>query len=109
MFTACTMASIMEGLGVALPGTASTPACDKPFEYGAGNMKKADCIKVADAVFKLLETKTKTRSILTRKSFENGIVICYALGGSTNAILHCITLFIDLLCLMFILHFACIF
>jgi dihydroxy-acid dehydratase len=80
MFTANTMASISETLGIALPGSASPPAEDERREkvvYDTG---------VAAA--KLLEMGIKPRDILTFESFENAITILNAIGGSTNAILH---------------------
>ncbi|MEO9308980.1 MAG: dihydroxy-acid dehydratase [Nitrososphaera sp.] len=80
MFTANTMASISEALGIALPGSASPPAEDERREkivYDTG---------VAAA--KLLELGIKPRDILTFEAFENAITILNAIGGSTNAILH---------------------
>ena len=80
MFTANTMASISEALGIALPGSASPPAEDERREkmvYDTG---------VAAA--KLLELDIKPRDILTFEAFENAITILNAIGGSTNAILH---------------------
>ncbi|MEM4378498.1 MAG: dihydroxy-acid dehydratase [Candidatus Nitrosotenuis sp.] len=80
MFTANTMASISEALGIALPGSASPPAEDERREkmvYDTG---------VAAA--KLLELGIKPRDVLTFEAFENAITILNAIGGSTNAILH---------------------
>jgi dihydroxy-acid dehydratase len=84
MFTANTMASISEAIGIALPGSASPPAEDERREkivYDTG---------VAAA--KLLEFGIKPRDILTFEAFENAITILNAIGGSTNAILHLLAL-----------------
>jgi dihydroxy-acid dehydratase len=80
MFTANTMASIGEALGLALPGSASAPAVDRrrdDFAYASGA-----------AVMNLLEKNIRARDILTMKAFENAIAVTLALGGSTNAVLH---------------------
>lgn len=80
MFTANTMASISEALGISLPGSASPPAEDERREkmvYDTGV-----------AATKLLESGIKPRDILTFEAFENAITILNAIGGSTNAILH---------------------
>jgi dihydroxy-acid dehydratase len=80
MFTANTMASISEALGIALPGSASPPAEDERREkmvYDTGV-----------AATKLLELNIKPRDILTFEAFENAITMLNAIGGSTNAILH---------------------
>jgi dihydroxy-acid dehydratase len=80
MFTANTMASVSEALGLALPGSASPPAVDRrrddlAFESGR-------------AVMNLLDLDLRPRQILTREAFENAIAVVMALGGSTNAVLH---------------------
>jgi dihydroxy-acid dehydratase len=80
MFTANTMASIGEALGMSLPGSASPPAVDRrrddfAFESGA-------------AVMHLLEAGIRPRQIMTNEAFENAIAVTMALGGSTNAVLH---------------------
>ena len=80
MFTANTMASIAEALGMALPGSASAPAVDRRRDdeaYAAGQ-----------AVVELLKTGIRPRQILTKEAFENAIAVTMALGGSTNAVLH---------------------
>ena len=80
MFTANTMASIGEALGMSLPGSASPPAVDSrrdDFAYASG-----------EAVVHLLELGIRPRQILTREAFENAIAVTMALGGSTNAVLH---------------------
>ena len=80
MFTANTMASVAEALGMALPGGAAAPAVDRrrddlAFESGR-------------AVVRLLEAGIRPRQIMTRPAFENAIAVVMALGGSTNAVLH---------------------
>jgi dihydroxy-acid dehydratase len=80
MFTANTMASISEAIGMALPGSASAPAVDRrrdDYAYESGR-----------AVMRLLEMDLRPRQIMTRGAFENAIAITMALGGSTNAVLH---------------------
>jgi dihydroxy-acid dehydratase len=80
MFTANTMASVAEALGMALPGSSSPPAVDPrrdAFAYDSGA-----------AVVRLLELGVRPRQILTREAFENAIAVVMALGGSTNAVLH---------------------
>lgn len=80
MYTANTMASAMEALGLSLPGSASNPAESK---------EKAEDVKAAgEAVYKLLEAGIYPKDIMTEKAFENAITVVMALGGSTNAILH---------------------
>lgn len=80
MFTANTMSSVAEALGMALPGSATAPAVDRrrdDYAYASGQ-----------AVIKLLEMNIRPRQILTKEAFENAIAITMALGGSTNAVLH---------------------
>jgi dihydroxy-acid dehydratase len=80
MFTANTMASISEAIGMALPGSAAPPAVDRrrdDFAYESGR-----------AVVRLLELDLRPRQIMTKEAFENAIAITMALGGSTNAVLH---------------------
>ena len=80
MFTANTMASIGEALGMSLPGSASAPAVDRrrdDFAYESGK-----------AVLRLLEMDLRPRQIMTKDAFENAIAVTMALGGSTNAVLH---------------------
>ncbi|AKG73661.1 dihydroxy-acid dehydratase [Salinicoccus halodurans] len=80
MYTANTMASAMEAMGLSLPGSASNPAESKA---------KAEDIKAAgEAVYNLLEKGIYPKDIMTRDAFENAITVVMALGGSTNAILH---------------------
>jgi dihydroxy-acid dehydratase len=80
MFTANTMASVGEALGMSLPGSASVPAVDP----------RLDQLAVASgrAVMALLEANLRPRRIMTPEAFENAITVVMALGGSTNAVLH---------------------
>jgi dihydroxy-acid dehydratase len=80
MFTANTMASVSEALGLALPGSASVPAVDPRRDEIAAESGRA--------VVRLLERGIRARQILTKKAFENAIAVAMALGGSTNAVLH---------------------
>ena len=84
MFTANTMASISEAIGLALPGSASPPAEDDRREKIVFDTGKA-CVK-------LLELNIKPRDILTFQAFENAITMLNAIGGSTNGILHLLAL-----------------
>src|SRR5262245_40347716 len=80
MFTANTMASISEAIGMALPGSSSAPAVDRrrdDFAYRSG-----------EVVVELIARGVRPRQIMTREAFENAIAITMALGGSTNAVLH---------------------
>jgi dihydroxy-acid dehydratase len=80
MFTANTMSSAAEALGMALPGSASAPATDL--------RRSRDAAASGRAVVNLLEQGITARRILTRAAFENAITVVMALGGSTNAVLH---------------------
>ena len=80
MYTANTMASAIEALGMSLPYSASIPAEDPA--------KKDECDRAAVAIRNLLEMDLKPRDIMTREGFENAMTIVVALGGSTNAVLH---------------------
>jgi dihydroxy-acid dehydratase len=84
MYTANTMASAIEALGMSLPYSSSTPAVDPG--------KLNECFKAGAAIRNLLEQDIKPRDIMTRAAFENAIVIVMALGGSTNAVLHLIAM-----------------
>ena len=84
MYTANTMASAIEALGMSLPYSSSTPAEDPA--------KLDECFRAGAAIRNLLELDLKPRDIMTRKAFENAIVIVTALGGSTNAVLHLIAI-----------------
>jgi dihydroxy-acid dehydratase len=80
MFTANTMSSIAEALGMSLPGSASPPAVD--------SRRDDDAQRAGAAVVNLLRLGIYPRDIMTKKAFENAIAIVNALGGSTNAVLH---------------------
>ncbi|MBI4439789.1 dihydroxy-acid dehydratase [Candidatus Woesearchaeota archaeon] len=84
MYTANTMASAIEALGMSLPGGASTPAEDQK--------KKEECYNAAKAVMNLMEKGITPKDIMTKKAFENAISLVMALGGSTNAVLHLIAM-----------------
>jgi len=84
MYTANTMASAIEALGMSLPYSASIPAEDPA--------KIDECHRAAKAIRHLLEIDLKPRDIMTRAAFENAIVVVIALGGSTNAVLHLIAM-----------------
>jgi dihydroxy-acid dehydratase len=84
MYTANTMASAIEALGMSLPYSSSTPAVD------AGKLD--ECLRAGAAIRHLLERDIKPRDIMTRAAFENAMVIVMALGGSTNAVLHLIAM-----------------
>ena len=84
MYTANTMASAIEALGMSLPYSSSYPADSQE--------KKAECHAVGAALLNLLERDIKPSDILTRKAFENAITVIIALGGSTNAVMHLIAM-----------------
>jgi dihydroxy-acid dehydratase len=84
MYTANTMASAIEALGMSLPYSSSTPADDP--------LKLEECVRSGHAVRNLLELDLKPRDIMTREAFENAIVLVSVLGGSTNAVLHLIAM-----------------
>jgi dihydroxy-acid dehydratase len=80
MFTANTMSSIGEALGLSLPGTASPPAVDR--------RREDDARRAGEAVVEMLRLGIRPSDILTKQAFENAIALTNALGGSTNAVLH---------------------
>ncbi len=80
MFTANTMASAIEALGMALPGSASPPAVDPQRDVFAR--------RSGEAVVRLLEDGISARDVVTRRSLENALAVVMAVGGSTNAVLH---------------------
>jgi dihydroxy-acid dehydratase len=84
MYTANTMASAIETLGMALPGSSSTPA-----EHPA---KRDECRRAGAAIRGLLERDLRPSHIMTRQAFENAMVVVAILGGSTNAVLHLIAM-----------------
>ncbi|MFN7116356.1 MAG: dihydroxy-acid dehydratase, partial [Saprospiraceae bacterium] len=80
MYTANTMASAIEAMGMSLPYNSSYPAIT--------DEKKGDCLRVGAAIRNLMEKDIKPRDIMTREAFENAIRVITVLGGSTNAVLH---------------------
>ena len=84
MYTANTMASAIEALGMSLPYSSSTPA--------ESAEKREECRRAAAAARLLLERDIKPRDVMTRAAFENAMVVIMALGGSTNAVLHLIAM-----------------
>jgi dihydroxy-acid dehydratase len=84
MYTANTMASAIEALGMSLPYSSSNPALSEA--------KKQECVDAGKAIRNLLEKDIKPRDIMTRKAFENAITIVAVLGGSTNAVMHLIAM-----------------
>lgn len=84
MYTANTMASAIEAMGMSLPYSSSTPAVTPE--------KMEECFRVGTAVRHMLEIDLRPRDIMTREAFENAMVIVSALGGSTNAVLHLIAM-----------------
>jgi dihydroxy-acid dehydratase len=84
MYTANTMASAIEALGMSLPNSSAQPAISDD--------KRQDCRRAGAAVYTLLEKGIRPRDILSKKSFENAITTVIALGGSTNAVLHLIAI-----------------
>src|SRR5688572_28654836 len=84
MYTANTMASAIEALGMSLPYSSSIPAEDP--------LKVGECKAAGKAILNLLEKDLKPRDIMTRAAFENAMVLTMALGGSTNAVLHLIAM-----------------
>lgn len=84
MYTANTMASAIEALGMSLPYSSSIPAVDP--------LKEGECLAAGQAIRILLEKDIKPRDIMTRAAFENAMVVIMATGGSTNAVLHLIAM-----------------
>jgi dihydroxy-acid dehydratase len=84
MYTANTMASAIEALGMSLPYSSSNPALSED--------KKKECVEAGKAIKILLEKDIKPSDIMTRKAFDNALTIIMALGGSTNAVLHMIAM-----------------
>ncbi len=84
MYTANTMSSAIEALGMSLPYSSSNPALSPE--------KKQECVDAGKAIRLLLEKDIKPRDIMTRKAFENAITIVAVLGGSTNAVMHLIAI-----------------
>lgn len=84
MYTANTMASAIEAMGMSLPYSASTPAND--------DGKIQECLRAGEAVLNLMKQNLLPKDIMTRQAFENAMVIVSSLGGSTNAVLHLIAM-----------------
>ena len=84
MYTANTMATAIEAMGMSLPYSSSTPATDPA--------KLEECLRAGAVVRELMEKDIKPRDIMTRTAFENAMVMVMALGGSTNAVLHLIAM-----------------
>jgi dihydroxy-acid dehydratase len=84
MYTANTMSSAIEALGMSLPYSSSNPALSEE--------KKQECVDAGKAIRILLEKDIKPKDIMTRKAFENAITIVAVLGGSTNAVMHLIAM-----------------
>ncbi len=84
MYTANTMATAIEAMGMSLPYSSSIPAEDPA--------KRQECRRAGEAIRLLLERDIKPRDIMTREAFENAMVMVMALGGSTNAVLHLIAI-----------------
>lgn len=84
MYTANTMASAIEAMGMALPYSSCAPAESKE--------KREECARAGEAIKKLIELDLKPRDIMTRAAFENAMTLIMALGGSTNAVLHLIAM-----------------
>ena len=80
MYTANTMATAIESMGLTLPGSSSNPATSPA--------KMRECVKSAEAIRTCMERNIKPRDLLTKRSFENALVITMALGGSTNSVVH---------------------
>jgi dihydroxy-acid dehydratase len=80
MFTANTMSSATEAIGMCLPGSASCPAL--------APSKREECERAVDALFNLMRKGITPKDIMTMEAFENAITVAYALGGSTNMLLH---------------------
>jgi dihydroxy-acid dehydratase len=84
MYTANTMASATEALGMSLPGSSSSPA--------VSSRKIIECYEAGQAVVRLIESQITPRQIMTKAAFENAITLVMVLGGSTNAVLHLIAI-----------------
>ncbi len=84
MYTANTMASAIEALGMSLPNSSAQVAVSRE--------KEIDCVNAGKAVYELIQKDIKPRDIMTKKAFENAITVVMAIGGSTNAVLHLIAM-----------------
>jgi len=84
MYTANTMSSSIEALGMSLPYSSTNPATSKE--------KREECLSAGKAIYNLMEKDIRPRDIMTKKAFENAITVVMALGGSTNAVMHYIAI-----------------
>lgn len=84
MYTANTMATAIESMGLSIPGSSSTPATSPS--------KMRECAKAADVIKVCMEKNIRPRELLTKRSFENALVMTMALGGSTNGVVHLIAM-----------------
>ena len=84
MYTANTMATAIEVMGMSLPGSSSNPAASKA--------KYLECLAAGEAIKKLLEKDIKPSDIMTRQAFENAMIVVNITGGSTNSVLHLIAM-----------------
>src|SRR5690625_6492528 len=80
MYTANSMASVAEALGMSMPGAAAPPSADRRRDY--------DARRAGEAVINMLEKGITARDILTKEAFENAIAVMMAFGGSSNTVLH---------------------
>jgi dihydroxy-acid dehydratase len=90
MYTANTMASVIEAMGLSVPGSASHAAVDR--RNRVSKEKRKDCADTVGSLLLLLRRGIRVRDIATREAFENGIAVMMALGGSTNGVLHLLAL-----------------
>ena len=90
MYTANTMASVIEAMGLSVPGSASHAAVDR--RNRISREKRKDCADSVKALFLLLRRGIHARDVAVREAFENGIAVMMALGGSTNGVLHILAL-----------------
>lgn len=90
MYTANTMATAIEAMGMSLPGSSSNPAMT--FNGRISEAKYTDCLNTARALINLLKKGIKARDIMTKQAFENAITVQMALTGSTNGVLHLLAL-----------------
>lgn len=90
MYTANTMASAIEAMGMSVPGSSSNMAVDRKNRLSGG--KREDVRRSAGVLVALLEKGITARQIMTREAFENALTVAWALGGSTNAVLHLLAL-----------------
>lgn len=90
MFTANTMSTCIEAMGVAIPNSSATPALNKSGEINEEVI--GNCKILAQCLFDIMEKNTRVRDILTKQAFDNAIVVMMDLGGSTNGVLYLLVL-----------------